>query len=121
MNVVMDTKERLVTLYRAPRSEKRHEFRIAAFSCSPPCVCDGFEVCLHLLHECGQGPIWPVFNAATEQEARAIQRQLVRFAATLDPGADSELLQLALEAWARVHGWERTHHIVWRRSAKMEG
>jgi hypothetical protein len=111
---VRGTNGRMMNLHRPPHALKVHEFRIAAFSCKPPCVCDGYEVCLHLLHPHGQGPLWPVLNAASVGEARAIQAQLLRFASTLDPSAEVELLTAALEAWARANGWEKTHHIVWR-------
>lgn len=91
------------------------EFRVTASSCRRPCVCDGFEVCLHLFHRHGRGPIWPVFSARTKEEARAIQGKVLRFASTLDPKADQELITKALEAWALATGWSKTHHVVWSR------
>ena len=125
MNVVKNTKNRFANLHK---KTDKHELLVAAYSCKPPCVCDGFEVCLHHIHPHGRSPIWPVFNAASEQEAQEIQARLVRFAASIDPEAlrrgyprEGDFLTPLLEAWARLHGWTKTHHIVWRRETGKEG
>ena len=107
---------RKAPLFRKPHEPRIHEFRIAAFSCTPPCVCDGYEVALHHLSPYGSIPIWPVFNAASAEEAKAIQARLLRFASTIPPEVDDDKLVAALEAWALANGWARTHRVVWRRA-----
>ena len=117
MNEVRKMNGRLASLHPKRGEVRIPEFRVAAFSCKPPCVCDGFEVCLHQLHECGQCPIWPVFNAGSEEEARKIQGDVVKFARTLDPAASQYQNTKALEKWALENGWSKTHHVVWKKIA----
>lgn len=73
-------------------------------------------MCLHLFHECGRSPLWPVFSARTKEEAQEVQAKVLRFASSLDPEADQNLITSALEAWALATGWSKGHRVVWRRS-----
>lgn len=103
-------------------------FEVSAYTCKPPCACDGFEVCLSHLGRWSNGgswsgPVWPILSARTEGEAKALMTDLLAFARTLDFGEEamresrSEEVNgdARLAAWLTGKGFVRRNHIVWGR------
>jgi hypothetical protein len=100
-----------------------HNLAISVGFCRRPCVCEGFEVCLHFYHNCGRSPIWPVLSARTEEDARQLAKDLRAHLRAAFPWSRNteetpiveDLLQPSVAQFAKLHGFENVHHIVWRR------
>lgn len=99
-------------------------FEVAAYSCSPPCACDGFEVCLHHVEKGpvgggSSGPVWPILSCRTEEEAREVMKQVIAFARTIEPGDIHDHYDrningdTRLAAWLTEQGYSRRRGPVW--------
>jgi hypothetical protein len=95
---------------------------VTANQCRRPCVCDGYEVCVHSMDRGNRTPHWPVFSCETEKEALEVAKLLRRcceawqaegLAEDAHPGDD---ITERLEKIARRLGYRRDHHIVWHKS-----
>jgi hypothetical protein len=92
---------------------------VSVGSCSPPCACDGWEVCLHYHDRTSKIPVWPVLSADSEEGAREVARQLRAFARQHEPDDFQGLPDPAfngsrlLGEWLQSIGYERRTHVVW--------
>jgi hypothetical protein len=101
---------------------------IHAWSCSPPCVCDGWEVCVHLFHRSGRIPCQPILSARSENEKMEIVRGLQTALQPLtllafspprrkrDPERWTDVIIPLIKDWAHAHDFRPDHNAVWHRS-----
>jgi hypothetical protein len=101
---------------------------VSVGSCSPPCVCEGFEVCVHLTYSrhdgsfSGRCPIWPVLSASSMEEAREISSNLRKHLrdavkSTKDPSlfTSEDFLKGFVAVFAKKNNFVNAHHIVWKK------
>ena len=100
---------------------------ISARPCDPPCVCDGWEICVHLFHGSGRIPGRPILSARSEEEKMEIVRGLQEALQPLvllafrpadgkeDPEHTPNLIDSLVATWAWGNNFRPDHRVVWPR------
>ncbi len=92
---------------------------VSIAECRRPCVCDGFEVCLHHHSDGCKSPVWPVMSAASLEEARVYAARLRAFSRVYNPddfnydAPHVDGSNVLLKDWIAAQGFVQRNRVVW--------